>query len=133
MPNNFRECPWDRREFPGPIGKLVRPAEPGGFVTLPFGGHSKAKGLRCAGLRQCLHRGKESNTGGTENGGGRTIPCPTNDSGLAGTHQYGGRAETANCGACLRFLRGRTRQRESVPCRSRLRKEPGRRDRRQTN
>src|SRR5258705_13713073 len=115
MPNDFRECPWDLREFSRPVGKFVRPAEPGGFVALPFGGHSKAKSLRRAGLRQCLHRGKEFNTEGAEfRGEGRTILCPTNDSGWESTHRCGGRAETANCAGCLRFLRGRIRRRESL-------------------
>ena len=42
--NDFREGPRNNRKFPGPVGYLVRPAEPGGFVRLPFGGHSEAEG-----------------------------------------------------------------------------------------
>ena len=34
--------PGNRREFAGPVGALVRPGEPGGFVRLPFGGHAVA-------------------------------------------------------------------------------------------
>src|SRR5207245_10148115 len=40
--NDFPEGPRNNRKFPGPVGYLVRPAEPGGFVRLPFGGHSEA-------------------------------------------------------------------------------------------
>src|SRR6266404_6658167 len=111
MPNDFRERPGNRREFSGPVAEFVRPAEPSGLVALPFGGHAKAKVMRRVGLWQCLHRGKEFNTESTEtqrargrNGiksGGRATLCPANDSRLAGKRRCGGRAETANCGACL--------------------------------
>src|SRR5437899_575393 len=63
--NDFRERPGNGREFAGPVGKFVGPAEPSGFVALPFGGHSKAKSVRCFGLRGCLHPEKEFNTEST--------------------------------------------------------------------
>src|SRR5882724_13615309 len=66
MPNDFRERPGNRREFAGPVGKFVGPAEPGRVVALPFGGHAKAKGMWRAGLQRCLHRGQEFISGGTE-------------------------------------------------------------------
>ena len=66
MADNFREGPGDGRKFPGPIGELVRPAEPGGFVGFPFGRHSEAEGAWRFGLRRCFHRTKELNTESAE-------------------------------------------------------------------
>ena len=43
VPDNFGESPRNDRKFPGPIGYLMRPAEPGGFVRFPLGGHVKAE------------------------------------------------------------------------------------------
>jgi hypothetical protein len=46
MTHDFGVDPWNGREFAGPVGAFVRPAEPGGFVWLPFGGHAIAEGVR---------------------------------------------------------------------------------------
>ena len=34
--------PWYCGEFAGPVGSIVRPADPGSFVSLPLGGHAEA-------------------------------------------------------------------------------------------
>src|SRR6202158_118314 len=62
MPHDFRKRPRDGREFSGPVGQLVRPAEPGGFVAFPFGGHAETESVGRFGLWQCLHWEKEFNT-----------------------------------------------------------------------
>jgi hypothetical protein len=56
MAHDFGVDPGDRREFAGPIGALVRPAEPCGFVRFPFGGHAEAEGVgRGAGISGKSH------------------------------------------------------------------------------
>ncbi len=40
--HDFAIEPRNRREFAGPIGSLVRPCQPRGFVRLPFGRHPPA-------------------------------------------------------------------------------------------
>src|SRR5215469_1289873 len=49
------------------------------------------------------------------------------------THQFGDHAGTANCGEFPRFLPGRIRRQESLPCNWRPPKPFGQKDRRQTN
>src|SRR3989442_14752023 len=66
MANDFRERPGNRGEFSGPVGQFVGPAEPSGFVALPFGRHAKAKSVRRFGLRGWLHPEKEFNTESAE-------------------------------------------------------------------
>src|SRR2546427_11845384 len=61
--DNFREGPRNGRELIGPVCQFMRPAEPGGFVAFPFGGHTEAEVTERFGLWRCLYGGKESNTG----------------------------------------------------------------------
>ncbi len=42
-PHDIAVDPRNRREFAGPIGTLVRPGQPGGFVRLPFGRHAESE------------------------------------------------------------------------------------------
>src|ERR1700676_2088675 len=48
--DDFGEGPGNGREFAGPVGEFVGPAEPGGGVGFPFGGHAAAqrRGARCS-------------------------------------------------------------------------------------
>src|SRR5229473_1335949 len=66
MADNFSEGPRNGRKFSRPIGYFVRPAEPGGFVRFPFGGHAKAESVGPFDLRWRLHSEKEFNTEITE-------------------------------------------------------------------
>src|SRR5713226_1070259 len=66
MADNFSEGPRNGRKFSRPIGYFVRPAEPGGFVRFPFGGHAKAESAGRFDLRWRLHSEKEFNTEITE-------------------------------------------------------------------
>ena len=70
-PHDIAIDPRNGREFSRPIGSLVRPGEPGGFVRLPFGGHApghlghfnpatasgSARRHRCAGRARKASRG----------------------------------------------------------------------------
>ena len=42
MADDFRVGPGNGGKFAGPVGEFVRPAEPGGVVGFPFGGHPEA-------------------------------------------------------------------------------------------
>ena len=43
LANHFAIDPADRFEFVGPIGGVVRPGQPGGFMRFPFRRHGKAE------------------------------------------------------------------------------------------
>src|SRR5216684_3542354 len=66
MADNFSEGPRNGRKFSRPIGYFVRPAEPGGFVRFPFGGHAKADSVGRFDLRWWHHSRGEFNTEATE-------------------------------------------------------------------
>src|SRR5206468_436801 len=42
LPDNLTVDPRDRAELAGPVTRVVRPADPGGRVWLPLGGHANA-------------------------------------------------------------------------------------------
>ena len=44
MADNFTVDPVNRLDFTGPVGGIVRPADPGGLVRFPFGGHVESAG-----------------------------------------------------------------------------------------
>src|SRR5713101_2656694 len=46
MTDDLGKRPRNGRKFSGPVRYLVRPAEPGGFVAFPFGGHAEAESVR---------------------------------------------------------------------------------------
>src|SRR6266576_1277366 len=62
MPHDFCKGPRNGRKFSGPIGQLVRPAEPGRFVPFPFGGYAEAECVWRFSLRRCFHWENEFNT-----------------------------------------------------------------------
>ncbi len=41
MPHDLAVYPWNRRELARPVGRLVRPREPSGFVLLPLRRHAE--------------------------------------------------------------------------------------------
>src|SRR5256885_14499959 len=71
MTDNFREGPRNGRELIGPVRQFMRPAEPGGFVAFPFGGHAKAELTERFGLWRGLPRGKKYKKKGAAGGKGR--------------------------------------------------------------
>src|SRR5260370_11195122 len=134
MTDDLRKRPRDGRKFSGPIRYLVRPAEPGGFMAFPFGGHAEAEGARRFDGRRRFHWPKEFNTEVTPPGSGqapsaentektqneesserqghgkeRTTVCPASGSGWVDRRRCGGRAAKARCGEVSSSSQGRIR------------------------
>src|SRR5205814_6374757 len=68
---DFCKGPRNGCEFSGPVSYFVWPAEPGGFVRFPFGGHAKAERAGRFYLQRGLHWEKKFNTEITEVGAQR--------------------------------------------------------------
>src|SRR6266581_1269928 len=62
MADDFSKGPGNGRKFSRPVGYFMRPAEPGGFVRFPFGGHAETESVRRFDRRRRFHWTKEFNT-----------------------------------------------------------------------